>query len=263
LNIKELAIKITDVADTSQPQTAHLRVKGAGEVTGADIEMPTGYEIANPEQHIAELTSQRAKLDMEMTIEVGKGFSPADRIDRSRLDIGVIPVDAIYTPIKKVNFSVEPTRVGTISNYERLVLEVWTNGTIDPDQALVEAAHRLIEHFRLFLGLGIPRRFMAVLLGVEEAPAALAEALLERSLDTIGLSGRVVGVLARAGINTLGDLVNRTREELNGISGFGPQALEEVENALSQLGLKLKVAEEVPTEQEPVEVGSAEGSESE
>lgn len=237
LNIKDLAIKVTKMADTSRPQKAFISVRGKGEVTGADIKMPIGYEVVNPELHIAELTDERAKLSMELTIEVGKGYAPADRVDRSKLEIGLIPIDAIFAPIKRVNFVVEPTRVGTVSNYERLVLEVWSNGAVDIDQAIVEAACLLIEHFRLFLGLGLPRTFVPIPSMEELVPA---EALLDRSIETIGLDKRVANILTQSGIRTLRDLVSKTEDELLNIRGFGRQALAEVVKILDELKLKLK-----------------------
>jgi DNA-directed RNA polymerase subunit alpha len=238
LNIKELAIKITDTADTSNPQKAFISVRGEGEVTGADVRMPPGYEVVNPELHIAELTDERAKLNMELTIEIGKGYAPVDRVDRSKLEIGLIPVDAIFAPIKRVNFVVEPTRVGTVSTYERLVLEVWTNGTVNVDQALVEAAGLLINHFRIFLTLGIPRPFVPIYEAQD----------INRSIETIGLSGKVASILMQSGCKTLGDLISKTERELLSIQGFGKQALAEVKRALSNLGLKLKEEKGVENE---------------
>jgi len=238
LNIKELAIKITDTADTSKPQKAFISVRGEGEVTGADVRMPPGYEVVNPELHIAELTDERAKLNMELTIEIGKGYAPVDRVDRSKLEIGLIPIDAIFAPIKRVNFVVEPTRVGTVSTYERLVLEVWTNGTVNVDQALVEAAGLLINHFRIFLTLGIPRPFVPIYEAQD----------INRSIETIGLSAKVASILMQSGCKTLGDLISKTERELLSIQGFGKQALAEVKRALSNLGLKLKEEKGVENE---------------
>ncbi len=241
LNIKDLAIKVTDAADTSRPQKASISVRGRGEVTGADIEMPIGYEVVNPELHIAELTDERAKLSIELTIEVGKGYAPADRVDRSKLEIGLIPIDAIFSPIKRVNFIVEPTRVGTVSNYERLILEVWSNGAVNIDQAVVEGACLLIEHFRLFLGLGLPRTFVPLpSMGESIGEVTPTEALLDRSIETIGLDRKVVNILVKNGIYTLRDLVNKTESDLLNIRGFGRQALVEVMRILDGLKLKLK-----------------------
>lgn len=216
LNIKDLAIKVTHMADISRPQKASISVHGRGEITGADIKMPVGYDIVNPELHIAELTDEKARLSMELTIEVGKGYAPADRVDRSKLEIGLIPVDAIFAPIKRVNFVVEPTRVGAVGGYERLVLEIWSNGAVEIDRAIVEAADLIIDHFKLFLGL-----------------------LLERSITTIGLDKKVASSLEQHGIKTLGDLISKTEDELLKIKGFGKQALSDVTRVLSIFGLKL------------------------
>ncbi|MCS7253046.1 MAG: DNA-directed RNA polymerase subunit alpha [Armatimonadota bacterium] len=240
LNIKDLAIKVNDTADTSRPQKASVAVRGRGEVTGADIRMPIGYEVVNPELHIAELTDEKARLSMELVIEVGKGYTPADAVDRSKLEIGLIPVDAIFAPIKRVNFAVEPTRVGTASNYERLILEVWSNGAINIDQAIVEAACLLVDHFRLFFGLGLPRPFVPVSSMGGLVPT---EALLDRLIETTGLDKRVTNILIQSGIRTLGDLVSKTEEELLSIKGFRRQALMEVVKVLDSFGLKLKESE--------------------
>jgi len=234
LNLKEVAIRPLPTVNPRIPYTARIQVRGEGEVTGADIQMPYGFEVANPEVHIATLTDSKASLDMQLTIRVGKGYLPLERIDRSKLPLGTIPVDAIFSPVKKVNFIVEPMRVGIRSDYDRLILELWTNGAIEPDQAIVEAAQLLIEHLRLFLPLGMARQFVLQELGVEEeGPIPSSGEPIER----LGLPTRITNVLRRNGITTIQELISYTREELlERVSGLGEQSLQQIEERLRELG---------------------------
>jgi DNA-directed RNA polymerase subunit alpha len=233
LNLKEVAIRPLPTVNPRMPQTARIQVRGEGEVTGADIQMPFGFEVANPEVHIATLTDSKASLDMQLTIRVGKGYLPLERIDRSKLPLGTIPVDAIFSPVKKVNFIVEPMRVGVRSDYDRLILEVWTNGAIEPDQAVVEAVQMLIEHLRLFLPLSMARQFVLQELGVEEGGVSASGEPIER----LGLPTRITNVLRRNGITTIQELVSYTREELlERVSGLGEQSLQQIEERLREMG---------------------------
>jgi DNA-directed RNA polymerase subunit alpha len=234
LNLKEVAIRPLPTVNPRIPYTARIQVRGEGELTGADIQMPYGFEVANPEVHIATLTDSKASLDMQLTIRVGKGYLPLERIDRSKLPLGTIPVDAIFSPVKKVNFIVEPMRVGIRSDYDRLILELWTNGAIEPDQAIVEAAQLLIEHLRLFLPLGMARQFVLQELGVEEeGPIPSSGDPIER----LGLPTRITNVLRRNGITTIQELISYTREELlERVSGLGEQSLQQIEERLRELG---------------------------
>ncbi|MFN4178806.1 MAG: DNA-directed RNA polymerase subunit alpha [Armatimonadota bacterium] len=237
LNLKEVAIRPLPTINPRMPYTARIQVRGEGEVTGADIQMPYGFEVANPEVHIATLTDSKASLDMQLTIRVGKGYLPLERIDRSKLPLGTIPVDAIFSPVKKVNFTVEPMRVGIRSDYDRLILEVWTNGAVDPDQALVEAVQLLIEHLRLFQPLGMARQFVLQELGVEGEGGMPSGEPIER----LGLPTRIVNVLRRNGITTIQELTSYTREELlERVSGLGEQSLQLVEERLRELGYYLR-----------------------
>lgn len=238
LNLKEVAIKPSPTVNPRIPYTARIQVSGEGEVTGADIQMPYGFEVANPEVHIATLTDSKASLDMQLTIRVGKGYLPLERVDRSKLPLGTIPVDAIFSPVRKVNFVVEPMRVGIRSDYDRLVLEVWTNGAIEPDQAIVEAAQLLIEHFRMLLPLGMARRFVLQELGVEEEGLM---GVTGEPIEKLGLPGRIVNVLRRNGITTIQELTSYTREELlERVSGLGEQSIQLVEEKLRELGYSLR-----------------------
>ena len=234
LNLKEVAIRPLPTVNPRMPQTARIQVQGEGEVTGADIQMPYGFEVANPEVHIATLTDSKASLDMQLTIRVGKGYLPLERIDRSKLPLGTIPVDAIFSPVKKVNFIVEPMRVGVRSDYDRLILEVWTNGAIEPDQAVVEAAQMLIEHLRLFLPLSMARQFVLQELGVEEEGGVSPSG---EPIERLGLPTRITNVLRRNGITTIQELISYTREELlERVSGLGEQSLQQIEERLREMG---------------------------
>ncbi len=234
LNLKEVAIRPLPTINPRIPYTARIQVRGEGEVTGADIQMPYGFEVANPEVHIATLTDGKAYLDMQLTIRVGKGYLPLDRVDRSKLPLGTIPVDAIFSPVKKVNFIVEPTRVGVRSDYDRLILEIWTNGAIEPDQAVVEAAQLLMEHLRLFQPLGMARQFVLQELGVEEAGIIAPSG---EPIERLGLPTRIVNVLRRNGITTIQELTSYTREELlERVSGLGEQSLQLIEERMRELG---------------------------
>ncbi len=240
LNLKEVAIRPLPTVNPRVPYTARIQVKGEGEVTGADIQMPYGFEVANPEVHIATLTDSKASLDMQLTIRVGKGYLPLERIDRSKLPLGTIPVDAIFSPVKKVNFLVEPMRVGVRSDYDRLILEIWTNGAIDPDQALAEAAQLLVEHLRLLQLLGIARQFVLQELGVEEQ--AFGDTGTGRDpIERLGLPSGVVNVLKRNGITTIQELTSYTREELlERVYGLGEQRLQLIEERMRELGLSFR-----------------------
>ncbi|MFA0760837.1 MAG: hypothetical protein HZLCBSQH_000938 [Candidatus Fervidibacterota bacterium] len=238
LNLKEVAIKVADTVNPRNPYTARLQVQGEGEVTGADIQMPYGFEVANPEVHIATLTDSKAFLDMQLTIRLGKGYLPLERIDRSKLPLGTIPVDAIFSPVKKVNFTVEPMRVGLRSDYDRLLLEIRTNGAIEPDQALVEAAQTLMEHLSLLQPLGIARRFVLQELGVPEDQLPAGADLDPLDLRNMGLPSQLVNILQRSGINTLRDLTRFSREELlERVAGLGEQRLSLLEEKLREHGL--------------------------
>lgn len=238
LNLKEVAIKVADTVNPRTPYTARLQVQGEGEVTGADIQMPYGFEVANPEVHIATLTDSKAFLDMQLTIRLGKGYLPLERIDRSKLPLGTIPIDAIFSPVKKVNFIVEPMRVGLRSDYDRLLLEIWTNGALEPDQALVEAAQTLMEHLRLLQPLGIARRFVLQELGVPEDQLPAGSDLDPLDLRKMGLPSQLVNILQRSGIKTLQDLTRFSREELlERVSGLGEQRLSLLEDKLREHGL--------------------------
>lgn len=232
LNLKELTLRL----HTDKPKLLRLEAKGKREVTAADIQPDPEVEILNPDLVIATLDRKDARLAMEIVVERGKGYVPAEKHRKSEHVIGVIPVDSIFSPVQKVNYAVEDTRVGAGAELERLVLEVWTNGVVRPDEAIAEASRLLIDHFRL---VG----------GITEGEAASAGAtdpemarLLQTPIEELELSVRPYNCLKRAGIHTIGDLVQRTEEEIANVKNFGRKSLEEVTEKLAALGLSLRKA---------------------
>ncbi len=225
LNVKALRLRLL----TSRSGRLTLEVSGEGRVLAGDIQPSADFEVVNPELHLATLDSSEAKLMVEFNVEQGRGYVPAGQEDE--LPIGVIPVDAIFTPIRRVNYAVEPARVG--QETERLILEVWTDGTIAPMEAVSQAAKILIEQFQLFYELArLPQRVG------EQMPRLLIP--LEQyniPIEQLTLSVRTFNCLKRAGITKVGELVERGEQELLTIRNFGQKALEEVREQLKALGL--------------------------
>jgi len=236
LNLKQLSIRL----HTDEPQVMRLEAEGSGEVTASDIKFGPDIEILNPELHLATL-DKNARLFAELTVEKGRGYVPADRNKRPDQPIGVIPVDSIFTPIRRVNYTIEDTRVGQVTNYDRLTLEIWTNGTIRPEEAASRGAMILSEHLALFVGL-TETAGGAVMMASK--PEDERDRLLEMSIDELDLSVRSYNCLKRAGINTIGDLTNKTSEDMMKVRNLGRKSLEEVEEKLTQFGLALKASEE-------------------
>ncbi len=236
LNVKELWIKM----HTEEPRTLRIEVEGEGEVTAADIQTDADVEILNADHHIATL-DQDGRLVMEMTVERGRGYVSADRNKKPDQPIGVIPVDSIFTPIRKVNFTVEDTRVGQRTDYDKLTLEVWTNGTIKPDEATSLAAKILAEHLSLFINLTEDIEDVEIMVEKEEDDK---DKILEMSIDELDLSVRSYNCLKRAGINTIGELTERTAEDMMKVRNLGKKSLQEVEERLAAFGLKLKEQQE-------------------
>lgn len=236
LNLKQLAIKM----HTDEPQVVRIEAEGEREITAGDIQVGPDIEIVNPELHIATL-DRGARLSMEMTVERGQGYVPAERNKRPDQPIGVIPVDSIFTPIRRVNYRVENTRVGHRTDYDRLTLEIWTNGTVRPDEAASTAAKILTEHLSLFIGLTDSPNGAAL---VSERGAEERDRLLALSIDELDLSVRSYNCLKRAGINTIGELVSKTADDMMKVRNLGRKSLEEVQEKLAQFGLKLKESEE-------------------
>jgi len=234
LNLKELTLKL----HTDKPKLLRLEMTGKREVTAADIQPDAEVEILNPDLHIASLDRRDARVAMELMVERGTGYVSAERHRKSEHVIGVIPVDSIFSPIQKINYLVEDTRVGQMTDFDRLVLEVWTDGSIRPEEAVQEASRVLIDHFRLFAGVG--EEAEATLEGGPDAELARLQAMPIEELD---LSVRPYNCLKRAGINTIGELVSRTEEEIVNVKNFGRKSLDEVKEKLAVLGLTLKQKE--------------------
>ncbi|NLK21348.1 MAG: DNA-directed RNA polymerase subunit alpha [Epulopiscium sp.] len=240
LNIKNLAIK--NHSEGNEPKVAYIEAEGECVVTAADIKVDSDIEILNPDIHIATLSGgSDSKLFMELTITKGRGYVGADKNKKKEQPIGVIPIDSIYTPVSRINFVVENTRVGQITDYDKLTFEIWTNGTIKPDEAVSLGAKVLNEHLNLFIDLSENAKNAEVMVEKEEDKK---EKVLEMSIEELDLSVRSYNCLKRAGINTVEELINRTEEEMMKVRNLGRKSLEEVLNKLAELGLSLKPNED-------------------
>ena len=240
MNVKNLAIK--NNSDTNEPKTAYIEFEGEGVITAADIQADADIEILNPDQSIATLSGGAdSKFYMELTITNGRGYVSADKNKNDDLPIGVIAVDSIYTPVERVNLTVENTRVGQITDYDKLTLDVYTNGTLEPDEAVSLAAKVLSEHLNLFIDLSEAAQQADVM--IEKADDA-KEKVLEMNIDELELSVRSFNCLKRAGINTVEELTNRTPEDMMKVRNLGRKSLEEVLAKLKELGLQLNQGEE-------------------
>ena len=240
LNLKGLAIKNT--SDSYEPKVAYIDVEGEGEVKGSDIKADSDIEIMNPDHHIATLSGgANSKLYMEITITRGRGYVGSDKNKNEDQPIGMLPVDSIYTPVRRVNFLVENTRVGQMTDYDKLTLEVWTNGTITPDDAVSYGAKILNEHLNLFVDLSENAKNAEIMVEKEEGKK---EKVLEMSIEELDLSVRSYNCLKRAGINTVEDLASKTEDEMMKVRNLGRKSLEEVLNKMAELGLALKPGDE-------------------
>ena len=240
MNVKSLAIK--NNSDTNEPKTAYIEFEGEGVITAADIQADADIEILNPEQVIATLSGGAdSKFYMELTITNGRGYVSADKNKSDDLPIGVIAVDSIYTPVERVNMAVENTRVGQKIDYDKLTLEIYTNGTLDPDEAVSLAAKVLSEHLNLFIDLSENAKTAEIMVEKENNEK---EKVLEMNIDELELSVRSYNCLKRAGINTVEELCSRTSEDMMKVRNLGRKSLEEVLAKLKELGLQLNSSEE-------------------
>lgn len=240
MNIKSLAIRNT--SDTNEPKMAYIEFTGEGVVTAADIQVDPEIEILNPDLVIATLNGGAdSKLYMELTITKGRGYVSADKNKDDELPIGIIAVDSIYTPVERVNLSVSNTRVGQITDYDKLTLDVYTNGTLAPDDAVSLAAKVLSEHLSLFIDLSESAKTAEVMI---EREYDEKEKVLEMNIDELELSVRSYNCLKRAGINTVDELISRTPEDMMKVRNLGRKSLEEVLAKLKELGLQLRPSEE-------------------
>ena len=236
LNLKGLICKL----HSQGPKKVVIDAAGECEVTAGDILPDSDVEIINPELHLATLDAN-GKLHMEIMLDHGRGYVVADRNKRPDMPIGEIAVDSIYTPITKVNFTVDDTRVGQITDYDKLTLEIWTNGSIKPDEAASYAAKILTEHLMLFINLTDRIQGVEIMVEKEESKK---EKILEMNIEDLDLSVRSYNCLKRAGINTVEELVQRDEDEMMKVRNLGRKSLEEVQQKLAQLGLSLRSNED-------------------
>ena len=240
MNIKNLAIRNNSASN--DPKIAYIEFEGEGVVRASDIQVDSDIEIMNPDLVIANLNGGAdSKLYMELTITKGRGYISADKNKSEDTPIGVIAVDSIYTPIERVNLKVENTRVGQITDYDKLTLDVYTNGTIQPDEAVSLAAKVLNEHLSLFIDLsdrGIEAQVMA------DKPMDPKGKVMDMNIDELELSVRSYNCLKRAGINTVEELCNKTADDMMKVRNLGRKSLEEVLGKLSELGLQLRTGDE-------------------
>lgn len=240
MNLKSLAIK--NMSSTNEPKTAYIEFEGEGVVRASDIQCDQDIVIVNSDQVIATLSGgKESKLYMELTITKGRGYVSAEKNKSEDLPIGVIAVDSIYTPVERVNMTVENTRVGQVTDYDKLTLDVYTNGTLAPDEAVSLAAKVLSEHLGLFIDLSENAKTAEVMVEKEDDEK---EKVLEMSIDELELSVRSYNCLKRAGINTVEELTNKTSDDMMKVRNLGRKSLEEVLAKLKELGLELNNAEE-------------------
>lgn len=238
MNIKSLAIRNNSMND--EPKTAYIEFNGEGVVHASDIQVDQDLEIMNPDLVIATLSGRDAKLYMELIITNGRGYVGADRNKTDDLPIGVIAVDSIYTPVERVNISVENTRVGQVTDFDKLTMDVFTNGTLAPDEAVSLAAKVLSEHLSLFINLSENAKTAEVMVEKENDER---EKVLEMSIDELELSVRSFNCLKRAGINTVEELTSKTPDDMMKVRNLGRKSLEEVLEKLKELGLSLRTGE--------------------
>ncbi|MFA8438892.1 DNA-directed RNA polymerase subunit alpha [Pueribacillus sp. YX66] len=235
LNLKKLALKIY----SDEEKTMEIDFQGEGVVTAADILHDSDVEILNPDLPIATLAEDGA-LRMRMTAKRGRGYVQAEGNKSEELAIGVIPVDSIYTPVERVNYQVENTRVGQVTNYDKLTLEVWTNGSLGPEEAVSLGAKILTEHLNIFVGLTDQAQQAEIMVEKEEDQK---EKVLEMTIEELDLSVRSYNCLKRAGINTVHELTQKTEEDMMKVRNLGRKSLQEVQEKLAELNLALRKEE--------------------
>ena len=228
LALKEIRLQ----ALSDRPGTLALDAEGPGEVTAADIQVPADFEIANPEMHIATLDSKSARLNIELHVEIGKGYVPAGSVEG--MPIGVIPVDAIFSPVRKVNYRVEKTRVGQSTNFDRLILEIWTDGTVGPVDALGQAADILMDQFALFSAMGRPEPM--VIERSASTSLGMAPDRYNTPIEDLSLSVRAYNCLKRSGLMTVGQVLEKSEDELLSLRNFGRKSYDELRDRLIELG---------------------------
>lgn len=229
VNLKNVRLKL----DKNEEKTLRINFKGEGEVTAGDIMTDGTVEVLNPNLHIATV-SEGGSLVMELTAEMGRGYNTAEKNKKDNQPLGVLPIDSIYTPVKKVNYSVENTRVGQMVDYDKLTIEVWTDGSLKPYEALSLAAKVMTGHLELFIDLSEATKNTQVMIEKEEFKK---EKVLEMSIEDLELSVRSFNCLKRANISTVEDLTNKTESDMMKVRNLGKKSLDEVTNKLHSLGL--------------------------
>jgi DNA-directed RNA polymerase subunit alpha len=239
LNLKDLAISVTTEGDRpSEDYVLRIDVQGPGRVTGADVVCPEGVEVVNPEVYIATLSDEKASLNMELYASWGSGYLLPEKQERYRGMIGVIPTGSQFTPVRKVNYTVESTRLGMRTDYERMVLDIWTNGATKPNDALSQAAHILDKYFRMFFDLGAAGYESDLL--IDEETTSDVSHIPDLRIEELDFSQRTFNCLRRAGLLTLRALATATESDLTSIRGFGKKSLFEVRDKLAEHGIELK-----------------------
>jgi DNA-directed RNA polymerase subunit alpha len=236
LNVKNLSMKLF----SDGPKIVYIDADGEGAITAGDIKADSDVEILNPDLHICTLNGEH-RFYMELVLNKNRGYIPAEKNKQTGQPIGIIPVDSIYTPVRKVNYTVENTRVGQVTDYDKLTLEVWTNGSIKPDEAISLGAKILSEHLNLFIDLSDHAKHTEIMVEKEETKK---EKVLEMTIEELDLSVRSYNCLKRAGINTVEDLTNRTEEDMMKVRNLGRKSLEEVLQKLHALSLSLAPSED-------------------
>ena len=236
VNLKNVRLKFTE----NEEKVMRINFKGEGEVTAGDIITDGTVEILNPDLHIATV-AEGGQLIMELTADMGRGYSPSEKNKKPNQDISVLPIDSIYTPVKKVNYQVENTRVGQTVDYDKLVIEVWTDGSLKAHEALSLAAKVMTGHLELFIDLSEATKNTQVMIEKEESKK---EKVLETSIEDLELSARSFNCLKRAGISTVEDLTNKTEADMMKVRNLGKKSLDEVTNKLHSLGLDFASNEE-------------------
>ncbi|WP_349409143.1 DNA-directed RNA polymerase subunit alpha [Pseudalkalibacillus sp. SCS-8] len=232
LSLKKLALKIY----SEEEKTLEIDVQGPGTVTAADITHDSDVEVLNPDLHIATL-SEDAHLQMKITAVRGRGYVPAEGNKSEEQAIGVIPIDSIFTPVSRVNYQVENTRIGQVTNYDKLTLDVWTDGSIRPEEAVSLGAKIVTEHLNIFVGLTDQAQKAEIMVEKEEDQK---EKVLEMTIEELDLSVRSYNCLKRAGINTVQELTQKSEEDMMKVRNLGKKSLEEVQEKLEELGLGLR-----------------------
>lgn len=239
MNIKSLAIRNNSSSD--EPKIAYIEFDGEGVVKASDIKVDSDIEIINPDLEIAHLNGAGAKLYMELTITKGRGYISSEKNKKADTPIGVIAIDSIYTPVERVNITVQDTRVGQVTDFDKLTLDVYTRGTMGPDDAVSMAAKVLSEHLNSFINLSEAAADFTVIVDKPDSPAAKIN---EMSIDELELSVRSYNCLKRAGINTVAELCEKTTDDMMKVRNLGRKSMEEVEQKLEELGLSLKPIED-------------------